>query len=428
MAQIILSGSGTWNLPSDWNDADNTIEMYGSGSAGETTATTSRSGYGGGGGGYVKAVNVPLKNYESIATGTQYFAKTYSTTGYNAGLWYGTVTTDGEGFSTLDGPLVHGGGGYANGYIFFPRCQILNTTYSTITYAGGAGGSGRTSSTAAGGGGGGAAGPNGAGGSGGSNTTTLNTTGRGGGGGNGGGNGSGTSATAGTAGTSAGAGGTGGANNTSGSAGASVSVTQSGVSQSATVGGGTASHSYNSGTGSLSFSLFGGGSTVNSQTVDLNYRITLKESGTVTWNLTANSESGYDWGYLYINSTQYGNRVSGTTSDTGSTTLAAGTYTINLKYTKDTNGTAGTDTFSGSLSFPPGSTISTGILSGGGGGGCGDYSSTVGLTGGAGGGYGGGGGGSGSSSSTNTTGGFGGPGIIIINYTPIANGNFFTFF
>ena len=112
MAQIILSGSGTWNLPSNWNDADNTIEMYGSGANGETTTSTARSGYGGGGGGYVKAVNVPLKNYESIATGGQYFAKTYSTTGYNGGLWNGVVSTI-DGFVGTQGPLVHGGGGYA---------------------------------------------------------------------------------------------------------------------------------------------------------------------------------------------------------------------------------------------------------------------------------------------------------------------------
>jgi hypothetical protein len=234
---VFLEGSGTWNLPEDWNDADNTIEVYGPGGNGATSANTSFSGGGGGGGAYVKALNVPLKAIDLL--GTVVTAKTYDlTVGIlnGAGLWQGF---QGEFDSVFEyGTLIQGGGGTSGsgttgGSGGFPRASINNVNYWVQSpffgsFKGGNGGSGRASSTAAGGGGGGAAGFDGVGGNGGTNTTTLNTTGRGGGGGNGGGAGSGAGATAGTAGTGAGAGGTGGAPNTSGSAGGAGTSVYSG--------------------------------------------------------------------------------------------------------------------------------------------------------------------------------------------------------
>jgi hypothetical protein len=215
---VTLTNSGTWNLPADWNDADNVIEVYGGGGNGATSGSTSQSGGGGGGGGYVRATNVPLKASDLAGYVT---AKTYD----SSGLWQGFQRNDSDTGDPLYGYLVWGQRGQnASGifpfnYLSPPQAYINNVNYATIAYFGGSGGVGRLSSTAAGGGGGGAAGPNGQGGAGGGNTSTLGTTGRGGGGGNGGGAGSSTSATGGTAGTGAGAGGNGGGNGASGFAG-----------------------------------------------------------------------------------------------------------------------------------------------------------------------------------------------------------------
>ena len=61
MAQIILTNSGTWNLPADWNDAANTIEIYGAGGDG-AAGTASASGGGGAGGYYFLCSNVPFSS------------------------------------------------------------------------------------------------------------------------------------------------------------------------------------------------------------------------------------------------------------------------------------------------------------------------------------------------------------------------------
>jgi hypothetical protein len=60
MTTVVLTGVGVWSLPADWNDAANTIEIYGAGGTG-ATGTAGRSGGGGGGGAYVKATNIPLR-------------------------------------------------------------------------------------------------------------------------------------------------------------------------------------------------------------------------------------------------------------------------------------------------------------------------------------------------------------------------------
>jgi hypothetical protein len=252
MAQIILTGSGTFNLPSDWNDADNVIEMYGAGGNGATSGSASFSGGGGGGGGYVRAVNVPLKASDLVGYVTD---KTYDANQFG-GLWnglqgdsegspiYGRLLAGGSGFSASG---ITGGGGNAASF-----CVINNISYATISRVSVAGGNGRASTIAAGGGGGGAGGPNGVGGAGGTNTATLGTIGRGGGGGNGGTAGSSISALGGTAGTGAGAGGTGGAANISGSAGGAGTSVYSG-------GGGGGAGDGALGTSGGAGGLYGGG-------------------------------------------------------------------------------------------------------------------------------------------------------------------------
>ena len=101
MAVITLTGSGTWALPADWNDAVNTIEIYGAGGRG-ANGTAAQSGGGGGAGSYLKATNVPLKASvdAGYVTSTAYVlaATTYCY------LWQGNT---GSG----TGPLVTAYGG-----------------------------------------------------------------------------------------------------------------------------------------------------------------------------------------------------------------------------------------------------------------------------------------------------------------------------
>jgi hypothetical protein len=441
MAQIILTGSGTWNLPADWNDADNVIEVYGPGGNGATSASSSFSGGGGGGGAYQKARNVPLKALDLL--GTVVTAKTYNLTvgiGNGAGLWQGFQDNfDGDRYGTL----IQGGGGFSGSGITggsggFPQALINNVNYTIGSAFGGSGGAGRASTSGSGGGGGGAGGPFGAGAIGGTSTGTLNTTGRGGGGGNGGGAGSSTSATGGAAGPGAGAGGTGGNPNTNGSVGGTASGSAnpytgafnppSYVGQSISVTGGTVTSNYSPGTNTLSFSIYGGGSSVNNQYITLDYQVYIEGSVNFAWNLTVSSDNydpeDDDAGFLQIDGSQR-EAMAGQVTRTGNLTLtAAGRWVpIRFWYRKGSYLTAGSDTFSGSIVF---SGLVTPVYSGGGGGGAGD--GTANTRGGAGGGYGGGGGGSGSATSSQA--GAGGPGIIIINYTPVVtrNSNFFMFF
>ncbi len=62
MTQIFLTttGSGTWVVPSDWNNSANTIEVIGGGGGGRKSVSDGHIGTGGGGGAYSKATNVTL--------------------------------------------------------------------------------------------------------------------------------------------------------------------------------------------------------------------------------------------------------------------------------------------------------------------------------------------------------------------------------
>ena len=116
--------------------------------------------------------------------------------------------------------------------------------------------------------------------------------------------------------------------------------------------GGSVTHGYSSNV--LTFSLYGGGSAVNSQVITLDYNITVPGGSSVYWVLdySISSESGYDFGYVTIAGIGSVSAVSGTSSGSRNGTLPnAGTYQISIKYTKDTGVTSGTDTFFGSIAF-----------------------------------------------------------------------------
>lgn len=122
--QIFLTSGTSWTVPSDWNNASNTIECIGGGQNGAGT-----DGSGGQGGGYGKVTNQAASGSISIQVGTNGATATSS-------WWNSTATVRGKGGGSAD------------------------TNVGSTTFAGGTGGSSA-------GGGGGAAGPNGAGGNGG---------------------------------------------------------------------------------------------------------------------------------------------------------------------------------------------------------------------------------------------------------------------
>lgn len=133
--------------------------------------------------------------------------------------------------------------------------------------------------------------------------------------------------------------------------------------QSISVSGGTATTDYSFSTRILTFSLYGGGGSVNNQNVQLSYTIVVAESLSYSYNWTVSSEINYDKGYIYVDSSPVVNGVSGSNSSSGSGTLTPGTHTITFVYTKDPSGTTGSDTFSGSITFSKAVTFFTALTS-----------------------------------------------------------------
>jgi hypothetical protein len=58
---LTTTGTGEWTVPSDWNDADNSIEAIGGGAGGcSSEASANRGGTGGGGGAYARSNDVSM--------------------------------------------------------------------------------------------------------------------------------------------------------------------------------------------------------------------------------------------------------------------------------------------------------------------------------------------------------------------------------
>ncbi len=164
--EILLTSGATWDVPSDWNDADNSIETWGAGAAGLSISLLNSGG--GGAGAYSGSTNVDLTPDDTLdiavgATGDTLFDGTT--------LGNSTVSAEGgtEPIPNDNTPTGVGfGGDAANG--------IGDTKFS--------GGDGGRGGLNRGGGGGGCAGPDGDGGEGGGEGIQAFPT--GGGGGNGG--------------------------------------------------------------------------------------------------------------------------------------------------------------------------------------------------------------------------------------------------
>jgi hypothetical protein len=155
-----------------------------------------------------------------------------------------------------------------------------------------------------------------------------------------------------------------------GTIGASTTIVYG--TQSISVAGGTVTHSYNESTKTLTFSLYGGGGAVNGQTINLYYNINVSAATTVnySYNWAVSSESGYDKGSINIGGSTVVSAVSGLSggatnsgSGSGSVTFpSAGSWQLaTMTYTKDGSGTAGSDTFSGSIAFTYSSSVDTNI-------------------------------------------------------------------
>ena len=215
----ITSGT-TWNVPSDWNSSNNSIEAIGAGGNGANGVANTSSGGGGGGGEYREStavsltqsstvdINIPSGGDGSSANGT------WVKNGAGGG---GTIVVEAKNGSNGSGTTAGSAG--------------TGGTGAAANYNGGTGGVGRAATARPGGGGGGSAGPTGIGKDGGAG---ANATGRGGGGG-GGSNGGTSSAGASASSSTGGAGG----NGTDGSgSGGGASSNQSGSSGTSGGGGG----------------------------------------------------------------------------------------------------------------------------------------------------------------------------------------------
>lgn len=147
--EILLTGGTTWDVPGDWNDADNSIETWGAGAAGLSVSLLNSGG--GGAGAYSKSTNVDLTPAATLdisvgATGDTLFDGTT--------LGNSTVSAEGGAEPIPNDNTVNGigfGGLSVNGV-------------GVTKFSGGNGGRGGLNR---GGGGGGAAGPDGNGGVGG---------------------------------------------------------------------------------------------------------------------------------------------------------------------------------------------------------------------------------------------------------------------
>lgn len=216
------TGNQSWSVPSDWNNASNTIECIGAGGDGadSTASPGSLPGGGGGGGAYAKIANQTLSGSITFAIG----ARATTTAGTNANLTYFNGATPSAATLKCDY------GRKANGVTGGVGGTTANST-GTTKYAGGTGGTANGSVNRGGGGGGGAAGNIGAGKNGGAGSTAAQGVGGGGGGSNGG-----TSSAGGSGGGSTTTGGAGG--NGTGGSGSGAGATATTIAGAGTNGGG----------------------------------------------------------------------------------------------------------------------------------------------------------------------------------------------
>jgi len=259
---VVLTSGTTWNVPSDWNSSDNTIEAIGAGGNGALAIGSSTAGGGGGGGEYRKSANITLTASSTIDIHLPAGGDGNSASGSwvkNGAGGGGTIVLEAKNGGNASG--LTGGAGGTGG------------TGASANYNGGTGGTSTDSSNTAGAGsgGGGSAGPTGIGKNGGVGQGTTSRGGGGGGGSNGGSSSAGASPTSTTGGTGGnGTGGTGGGS--AGTAGTVGGGGGGGNSASSTTnapgGAGSAQSLWGAGIGPSGGGAGGGGGTGSSATGD----------------------------------------------------------------------------------------------------------------------------------------------------------------
>ena len=158
---IFLTSGTTWTVPSDWNSANNKIEVIGGGGGGDN-GVSGNPGGGGGGGAYSLASDVPLTVGATVGISIGSGGTSATNPGGTGGNTYLCNSTSNCG-SIGGSAVVVGANGGSGGTLFSPGAggSTSGGVGSTL-YAGGSGG-GIGGSAASGSGGGGAAGPSGAG-------------------------------------------------------------------------------------------------------------------------------------------------------------------------------------------------------------------------------------------------------------------------
>lgn len=157
--QVVLTGSGNWTVPGDFNKNNNTVEAIGGGGGGSKTDFD--TGVGGGGGAYTKIVNFD----PGIAATIPYVTGSGGTGGFGSGPPF--AATDGGDTSFNTTSLIAKGG--INGSGAATGGQASACTPTTYANSGGNGGP-ATGAVGGGAGGGGAGGRLGSGGNGHVNT------------------------------------------------------------------------------------------------------------------------------------------------------------------------------------------------------------------------------------------------------------------
>jgi hypothetical protein len=147
---IYLTTGSSWTVPSDWNNANNSIEVIGGGGAGAQYGNRFYYGGGGGGGAYSNTTNLTLTAGGSVS--------------YQVGGVSGDTIFNGTGATcdaTQTAEVCAKGGSSGSGTTAGPGGSAA-AGVGTLKYSGGNGGAGGpTNFSQYSGGGGGAAGPNG---------------------------------------------------------------------------------------------------------------------------------------------------------------------------------------------------------------------------------------------------------------------------
>lgn len=153
---VVLTGAGSWQVPEDWNNANNSVHVIGGGAGGRPGPASNTGSTGGGGGAYASSSNITLTK-GALAYYSAGAIAASNTSGNDS--WF-NYTTNAAPANGTQGVLAKAGlvgvndttGGVGG---------LASASFGTVRFNGGSGGARVVTGTSTGGGG--AAGPDGAG-------------------------------------------------------------------------------------------------------------------------------------------------------------------------------------------------------------------------------------------------------------------------